>query len=173
MVLLTMDPGVMSSRVLERPERAGTDWVQGMIDFSGSRDQVIAAAVASQERRREVMARTQIPTLVIDTTGMEWTRYASQVIRFWGSRRVTYELGLRLRGNGRGGGLVGLAQEQDPVPHTQASRGSRSLAGGIAAPDQSPCFWEHHLSPIGREGEPRIMFDALGDDGWASPTPGQ
>ena len=58
--------------------------MQGMIDCYGSRDQVIAGAMASQERRREVVARTQIPTLVIDTTGLEWTRYASQVIRFWG-----------------------------------------------------------------------------------------
>jgi hypothetical protein len=84
MVLLSIDPRAMPSRVLERPERAGTDWVQGMIDYYGSSDQVIAAAVASQERRHEMVARTEIPTLVIDTTGMDWSQYASQVIRFWG-----------------------------------------------------------------------------------------
>jgi hypothetical protein len=47
MVLLSMEAVGMRSRVVERPERAGTDWVQGMIDYYGCRDQVIAAAVAS------------------------------------------------------------------------------------------------------------------------------
>jgi hypothetical protein len=84
MVLLSMDPAAMPSRVLDRPERAGTDWVQGMIDYHGSRDEVIAAAVVSQERRHEVVARTELPTLVIDTGGMDWTEYARRVMAFWG-----------------------------------------------------------------------------------------
>jgi hypothetical protein len=78
-----MDPSSMASRVLDRPERADSDWRQGMFDYYGSRDQAIAAAVTSQERRHEVLALTALPSLLIDTTAMEWPRYAAQITEFW------------------------------------------------------------------------------------------
>ena len=82
-VLLTIDPSAMAERSLERADRRGTSWTEGMIAHYGSRDAALAAIARSQQRRLGALALTRLPTRIIDTTGQTWDDYASEILKWW------------------------------------------------------------------------------------------
>jgi hypothetical protein len=82
-VLLTVDPSALAERSLERADRRGTGWTEGMIAHYGSRDAALAAIARSQQRRLDALALTRLPTLVIDTTGQAWDAYAQEILSWW------------------------------------------------------------------------------------------
>jgi len=47
-VLLTLDPSALAERSLERADRRGTDWTEGMLAHYGSRDATLTAMARSQ-----------------------------------------------------------------------------------------------------------------------------
>ena len=82
-VLLTLDPSALAVRSLERADRRGTGWADGMIAHYGSRDAALAAIARSQQRRLGALALTRLPTRIIDTTGQTWDDYASEILKWW------------------------------------------------------------------------------------------
>lgn len=86
-VLLTIPPREMELRSLRRADMAGTAWVDEVVGFYGSPDLALAGLAASQERRREALARGSLPSLEIETTDRDWNGYADAIMSFW-SRSV-------------------------------------------------------------------------------------
>ncbi len=82
-VLLTLDPTALAARSLERVDRRGTDWTEGMIAHYGSRDAALSAIARSQQRRLDALTLTRLPTLVIDTTGRAWDDDARDILKWW------------------------------------------------------------------------------------------
>ncbi|MEO6063253.1 MAG: hypothetical protein ABIQ99_15060 [Thermoflexales bacterium] len=82
-VLLTLDPSALAERSLERADRRGTEWTEGMLAHYGSRDATLTAIARSQQRRLDALALTRLPTLVIDTTGQAWDDYAREILKWW------------------------------------------------------------------------------------------
>ena len=82
-VLLTIDPSALAARSLERVDRRGTDWTEGMIAHYGSRDAALSAIARSQQRRLDALTLTRLPTLVIDTTGRAWDDDARDILKWW------------------------------------------------------------------------------------------
>jgi hypothetical protein len=81
-VLLTIPEAEIRRRSLHREDRVEEPWAQGMIDHFGSEDLATAALMASRKHRLDCCAWTRLPTLVIDTSAMEWDDYAQQIAAF-------------------------------------------------------------------------------------------
>lgn len=81
-VLLTIPTAEIRRRSLHRVDRAEEPWVEGMIDYFGSEDRAVAALVASRDRRLECCAWTRLPTLILDTSAMNWDGCAQRIAAF-------------------------------------------------------------------------------------------
>jgi hypothetical protein len=84
-VLLTIDPAALAERSLERVDRRGTGWTEGMIAHYGSREAALAAIARSQQRRLDALALTRLSTRIIETTGQAWDDYAQEILKWWRS----------------------------------------------------------------------------------------
>jgi len=76
LALLDVPDELFATRSLYRAEYDRRDW-QAFNEMYGSEAAAIAAIRASQQRRREALTRTRMPTLVLDTAAMDWPAYAS------------------------------------------------------------------------------------------------
>ena len=85
-VLLIAAPEQLERRALDRVDRQG--WSEGMIAYFGSRQAANQAIAESQQRRRACARLSRLPTIEIDTTAMEWPRYAEQIVRVWSSSQA-------------------------------------------------------------------------------------
>jgi hypothetical protein len=85
-VLLTVSPEEFAHRSLDRVDRRDTDWTAGMIAYYGSREATLDAMKTSQQRRRDALAYSRLPSIQIDTTARDWTGYAEQIIEYWQGR---------------------------------------------------------------------------------------
>jgi hypothetical protein len=81
-VLLTLPEAEIRRRSLHRADRTEEPWAQGMIDYFGSEDLALEALIASRTRRLDCCAWTRIPTLVVDTSAMEWDDCARRIAAF-------------------------------------------------------------------------------------------
>lgn len=81
-VLLTLPEAEIRRRSLHRVDRAEEPWAQGMIDYFGTEDLATRALMASRQRRLDCCAWTRLPTLVIDTSAMDWASTARQIAAF-------------------------------------------------------------------------------------------
>lgn len=84
-VLLTVDPSALAARSLERADRRGMGWTEGMIAHYGSRDAALSAIARSQQRRLDALTLTRLPTRIIDTTGQDWDDDAREILKWWRS----------------------------------------------------------------------------------------
>ncbi len=69
---------------LRRVDRAESAWTREMVEYFGSEATALEGIRVSQERRREVLDRTALPALLIDTAAMQWRSYAQQIADFGG-----------------------------------------------------------------------------------------
>jgi predicted ATPase len=81
-VLLTLPEPEIRRRSLHRVDRAEEGWADGMIAYFGSEAQALEALVASRTRRLECCAWTRLPTLVLDTSEMDWADVARKIAAF-------------------------------------------------------------------------------------------
>ncbi len=81
-VLLTIPEAEIRRRSLHRVDRAEEDWTPGMIAYFGSEAQALDALLVSRARRLECCAWTRLPTLILDTSTMEWDEIARQIAGF-------------------------------------------------------------------------------------------
>ena len=81
-VLLTIPEAEIRRRSLHRVDRAEEAWAEGMIGYFGSEAQALDALLASRARRLECCAWTRLPTLILDTSTMEWDEVARQIAGF-------------------------------------------------------------------------------------------
>jgi thymidylate kinase len=82
-VLLQIPEQDLSSRCLDRKDRADTSWSVDMVAHYGSRQAVMDAIIQSTVRRREATQRSQLPILEIDTTSRSWEAYADKIVEAW------------------------------------------------------------------------------------------
>lgn len=81
-VLLTVPEAEIRRRSLHRVDRAEEEWAQGMIAYFGSEERALEALVASRTRRLACCAWTRLPTLILDTSAMDWDETARQIAVF-------------------------------------------------------------------------------------------
>jgi hypothetical protein len=81
-VLLTIPEAEIRRRSLHRADRTEEPWAQGMIEYFGTEDLAARALMASRRRRLDCCAWTRLPTLVIDTSAMQWDDCARQIAAF-------------------------------------------------------------------------------------------
>jgi thymidylate kinase len=84
LVLLDVPDDALAKRCLYRQEYGHTDW-QSLGDIYGSEQAALEALRCSQQRRRDALGKTRLPSLTIDTTAMDWAAYADRIIAFAGS----------------------------------------------------------------------------------------
>ncbi len=84
LALLTIPDEALAARSLFRVDRTDTKWSHEMVEYFGSEEAALQGIRASQQRRREVLERTVLPTLVIDTAARLWRSYAQQIADFLG-----------------------------------------------------------------------------------------
>ncbi|MCC6554621.1 MAG: hypothetical protein IT372_16700 [Polyangiaceae bacterium] len=90
-VLLDLPEAELERRSLRRVDREGTDWLAGMTGYYGSEAGALAAILASQRRRREILTLSALPSLVIDTTAMDWARHADEAMAFFMEEVIRHE----------------------------------------------------------------------------------
>jgi hypothetical protein len=81
-VLLHYDEEAISKRGLNREDRLGTGWIEGMKRSYGGEAAAVKAISVSQRRRFDCADKSELPSLAIDTTDMEWPRYAEAIAAF-------------------------------------------------------------------------------------------
>jgi hypothetical protein len=81
-VLLTLPEAEIRRRSLHRADRTEEPWAQGMIDYFGSEDLALEALVASRTRRLDCCAWTRLPTLILDTSAMDWDDCARRIAAY-------------------------------------------------------------------------------------------
>ena len=80
-VLLRVPEQDLMARALRRADR-GEAWTAEMAAHYGSEQAALNAIVESQRRREAFVARTRLPTLVIDTSSRDWAAHATAIARF-------------------------------------------------------------------------------------------
>ena len=81
-VLLTLPEAEIRRRSLHRVDRAEEAWAEGMIAYFGSEARALEALVISRTRRLECCAWTRLPTLILDTSAMDWDEPARRISAF-------------------------------------------------------------------------------------------
>ena len=78
-VLLDLDDELFDVRCFDRPEKSKSEWQEGFIQLYGTRAKAVAAFKESQNRRRESLQLSEIPSHLINTSTQEWDRYLEEV----------------------------------------------------------------------------------------------
>jgi hypothetical protein len=87
LALLTYPSDQAAGRALAPRPGDEVDREAGLSAYFGSREKAVEAVLASQARRLELLERTSLPFLVIDTAARDWAFYARQAIEFWRGNR--------------------------------------------------------------------------------------
>ena len=79
-VLLDVPDDRLRDRSFARPEMEASAWSQGLVGWYGSEALALEAFRRSQENRRTAVARSRVPTKVIDTAAKDWERIVDAVV---------------------------------------------------------------------------------------------
>jgi thymidylate kinase len=82
-VLLHIPEQDITSRCLNREDRAATTWSDDMISHFGSRPAVVDAIIQSTRWRSAAARRSRLPILEIDSEARSWETYAGQIVKVW------------------------------------------------------------------------------------------
>ncbi len=82
-VLLTYPDSHAQVRGLYRADRRNESWVSSMLTTYKTPEAVAEAIALSQRRRHEALKLSLLPSLVLDTSRMNWDDLANQVLAFW------------------------------------------------------------------------------------------
>lgn len=82
-VVLRIEPGVLASRSLYRAEYGGDDW-QSLIPRYGSKQNALQALDDAQNLRIDAVKRSGLRNRTIDTSAMDWPKYAAQIAAWLG-----------------------------------------------------------------------------------------
>ena len=81
-ILLDLDDQLFDERCFNRPEMSKTEWQDGFTRLYGTREKAVAAFRESQNRRRESLLLSKIPSRIINTSSMEWDTHLEEMFKF-------------------------------------------------------------------------------------------
>jgi hypothetical protein len=78
--LLDVPDARLRERSFARPELEASGWSPGLVAWYGSESVALEAFARSQANRRAAIAKSRLPTLVVDTSEKDWDRIADAVV---------------------------------------------------------------------------------------------
>lgn len=81
-VLLDLDDSLFASRCIQRHEREDQFWEESFISHFGSRENAITAFKESQVKRHEILKKSEIPSMVVNTSEMKWDQCLEKIVEF-------------------------------------------------------------------------------------------